>query len=450
MICKKCDSAVMDRAKFCPKCGTKIEVQTIALNSRTKKCPKCGEENSVAAKYCKADGYSFELSGESVPAPVPGGENSIHKVLCPKCGAAYAPGIKFCKNDGASLKSDVLAISAVSTEIKTGIKQETAAHPRMATGITPSVKTDAVTPLSTLSEKIDKEKSIYSMTSSSNKTKSVTVAIVVLTLLFLTGAGSYLYLTGRILKKPEQMAMSINDELKSNGLNIYCVIDKDWIVTLKGATRSARDKDVASNIIRAHKEIKGINDAVRLLADPAEVKAAIDTALRNSGIIDIRVDVDENLIATLQGVAHDEAEKESALKLVTEFGNASAIKDNIQVKVFAPPSSIPIENPAPAPQPMRPVVRPKAEVNRRELTRQQNVVPPHQQPGVTDLAKFEGEINRALRNAGLSGITAEVGDNMNVTLKGSTLNPAHKSKAFDIANSYSGVNKVRDRIFVVQ
>ncbi|MGQ9619129.1 MAG: zinc-ribbon domain-containing protein [Candidatus Aminicenantia bacterium] len=48
MICETCKATIPDTAKFCPRCGAKVEI--------VKKCPSCGAEYPVTAKFCKKDG----------------------------------------------------------------------------------------------------------------------------------------------------------------------------------------------------------------------------------------------------------------------------------------------------------------------------------------------------------------------------------------------------------
>ncbi|MFZ6017843.1 MAG: zinc-ribbon domain-containing protein [Nitrospirota bacterium] len=53
MICIKCKTNISDTAKFCPKCGVKVE---IAKAEDVVICPKCGTPNPLTAKFCKKDG----------------------------------------------------------------------------------------------------------------------------------------------------------------------------------------------------------------------------------------------------------------------------------------------------------------------------------------------------------------------------------------------------------
>lgn len=69
MICSKCNSTFADNARFCPKCGTKVEENPTVSSILLKKCPKCGTENPSSAKFCKVDGYNFQEAEENAQKP---------------------------------------------------------------------------------------------------------------------------------------------------------------------------------------------------------------------------------------------------------------------------------------------------------------------------------------------------------------------------------------------
>lgn len=432
MICKKCNNTFAETAKFCPKCGTKAENQVAVQDTKMKKCPKCGAENLFSAKFCKVDGHNFQQAEEKAIASTVDAKKTPDKVLCPKCGAAYDFGVKFCKKDGTSLQKDGPVKEAVAIpEIRSETKQSPATPQRSQTA-TAAPKGVIVKP--TVLPKNDKKiEQPRAEKAGGHKTTKILIAAVVLVLLIIAGVGSYLFFTGYIGNNPDKIAAKINDELKGKGLTVYCEIDKNWTATLKGTIRNAADKDVATGVVNTHKEVKDLKYDIQMPLSPSEVKAAIDNALRDGGIRDIYTEVDHNLTATLKGFAGNENEKESAMKIVAALGKAKDVKDNIQIQAAMPqpvaPAKPPIVKPTPKPQP---------------------TPQPSPQPAPPDPAKIEGELNRALRNAGLRGITAEVSDDFSVTLKGSIGSDDDKNRAFEIAKSFNGIRKVRDRIFVVK
>jgi len=67
-----------------------------------------------------------------------------------------------------------------------------------------------------------------------------------------------------------------------------------------------------------------------------------------------------------------------------------------------------------------------------------------------DPAKVEGKLNRLLRSSGIVGVTAEVGGNMSVTLKGTVSSGKDKARALSLAKGFKEVSGVRDIIFVIE
>jgi hypothetical protein len=67
-----------------------------------------------------------------------------------------------------------------------------------------------------------------------------------------------------------------------------------------------------------------------------------------------------------------------------------------------------------------------------------------------DPIRLEGEINRSLRSDGLGGLSAQVTDDLIVTLKGSVTSASQKDHAMQVVRSFSGIRSVRDQVFVVE
>jgi osmotically-inducible protein OsmY len=276
------------------------------------------------------------------------------------------------------------------------------------------------------------------------KMKKIVIAAVIFVLLILAGATCYLYFAGYIGDRPDKIAMQINSDLEKKDIDLRCEIDKDWIATLKGSVRNVTDENVAKDIVYSHKQIKELKWDTQVQPSPSEIKTAIDSALMASGIKGINVDVDNNFTATLTGIITNESERENAIRIATGQGKAKNVKDNLQIQTqqLATSEAAPA---APAPSSSPPVEiqekpSPKVEKRHRIIIK----------PIVKDPAKIEGDINRALRNAGMDGITAEVSDNFSVILKGSIGNEEDKNRAIQIAKSFNGIRNVRDRIFVVR
>ena len=226
-------------------------------------------------------------------------------------------------------------------------------------------------------------------------------------MLVIAGSGGYLYYTGFIGKTPAKLGEQINNELKAKGLNLYCEIDKNWTATLKGSVKSAAEKETAMGIVKAHKEVKDVKDELQPQVSPSDLKLAIDNALSGAGFMDIHAEVDENLIATLQGTALSESEKADAVNTAKAVDKVKDVKDNIQVEAAPPPAETASQPPLPAEQP-RQKRRSGGETGRRHPSESASLDP----------FELEVKINRALQKAGLRKVRARVGERLNVFLNG--------------------------------
>ena len=224
--------------------------------------------------------------------------------------------------------------------------------------------------------------------------KGLLVAVILLVLLVVAGAGGYLYYTGFIGKTPAKLGEQINNELKAKGLNLYCEIDKNWTATLKGSVKNPAEKETAMGIVKAHKEVKDVKDELQPQVSPSDLKLAIDNALSGAGFMDIRADVDENLVATLSGTALSESEKADAVNTAKAVDKVKDVKDNIQVQAAPTPAETASQPPLPAEQPKQ-----KEEIP-QEAERAMACRHPSESASL-DPFELEVKINRALQKAGL-------------------------------------------------
>lgn len=67
-----------------------------------------------------------------------------------------------------------------------------------------------------------------------------------------------------------------------------------------------------------------------------------------------------------------------------------------------------------------------------------------------DLPRLEGQINRALRAAGIDGVTAQVNDAAVVTLKGVVKGAQDRQKALEIVKTFKEISQVNDIIFIIE
>jgi len=413
MICRKCNANIADNAKFCPTCGAKVELAE-TKGIQTKRCPSCGTENPVAAKFCKTDGYNLQ---EVQPAK---GESSaeVEKpkdvIFCPQCKTPYPITARFCKNDGTFLKEEI------SPPID---RLEVSKH------IQTKRKVGEVAP---------------------RKLSKIKIVLTFLGLvLILAGTGGYLYLSG-FFKDPLEIQEKINTELKGKELNnISITINKNWVATVSGVVNDLSHKDQALNIVRSYKEVKEVIDSIQVRL-PSEIEKDINYALKDGGIKEIYAEVGENLVTTLKGIAENEEAKAKAINIVRAYNNDfKVLKDEIQIKPSPDTTSESIPGRGNQHVPLAPPGGPAAPPEKTPAAPQQSFPSPLPKPIKIDSAKLEGEINKKLRNVGLMGVTAEVSDDLYVTLKGSVMSDTEARMAHKIAKDFEGVKGVNNKIFII-
>ncbi|MBI4756611.1 MAG: hypothetical protein HY778_14585 [Betaproteobacteria bacterium] len=65
-------------------------------------------------------------------------------------------------------------------------------------------------------------------------------------------------------------------------------------------------------------------------------------------------------------------------------------------------------------------------------------------------ADLQAAVESAIRTAGVSGVTAQVKDDLTITLKGSLSDPGLKDRAFQAARAVARGHPVKDRVFIVE
>jgi osmotically-inducible protein OsmY len=455
MICKKCNNSIPDAAKFCPKCGAKIEIPA-AQDIQTKKCPSCGAENPASAKFCKVDGYNFqqaEKKREERPTEV---EKPSNLLFCPKCGASYPLTAKFCKKDGTSLQQVTGTVEIRKPDTKEGeIKPDATIESKAEAAITETKaveeppekvpvpekpkdfivcpKCGTTNPLTakfckkdgaplkedikpSLVREIQPEVPVKPAIKESGPPKAesrkkairktskiwVWITICGVVLIILCG-GSYLYFSDLIGKKPESLQKKINMELEEKKLDSISVqVDKEWVATVSGIVGKPIYRSEALNIVKSHKEVKEIIDNIQTTGD---MEKKINNALKDEGINEIYANMDDNLITTLKGFASSEGEKAKAVNIARGFKELKDLKDEIQIKT---PSEIVKDN----------------------------------------TARIEEEMNQKFRKRGLKNIYAQVGEDLVATLSGTAKSNDDKTLAINIAKSYRELRGLTDNIRV--
>lgn len=140
--------------------------------------------------------------------------------------------------------------------------------------------------------------------------------------------------------------------------------------------------------------------------DIAMLEVEINRALRKKGIYGIYVEVDADLVASLTGASIAKKDREKALALIASYKELAGVREAIT-------SNRPI-----SPQ--------------------------------GSSAELAGQINNALRDAGIRGVVAEVNGALQVTLKGVVRSAEEKNKAFEITGLFKDAKRIKDLIFIVE
>ena len=343
--------------------------------------------------------------------------------------------------------------------------------------------------------------------------KPLLVAVAALLAVALSAAGGA-YWFGYVGNRQASVQEKINAELGGKGLsNVKVTVAKDWKTTAEGTVGSQPEKQQALALINGHSGLKEITDNIRVKPTREELAQRLTKALADAGMSQVTAQVDEGLTAVgLNDPTLGPEDRAKAEALVVSEATAAGIASiKVAHAPVAPPPPAPSE--APIQPPAIDVVAIQAAINAQlrkggleSISARvdaegnatlQGTVPAAKdkdrairlalaQPGVTgvndsirvvapappppspppvakreeappppaaarpDPAKLEGEINRALRSGGAGGVTAEVGNDFSVTLKGSATSAAQKERAFQIARQFRNVANLKDRVFVVE
>ena len=237
-------------------------------------------------------------------------------------------------------------------------------------------------------------------------------------------------------------------------------LDTDLMATLHGSANSLEEKDRMLALAKGVAGVKGIRDEIEVAApetlpepknsdlaaaeppaastplppqaaprqvvDRAALDRELNARLRANGVGSVTGRVNPDMSVALSGTVRSAGERNRALTIGGSLPGANGVRETIQIAApqvdrLAPPQAPPQAAP-PAPPP---------------------------QAAAIDPAKLEGDINRALRSRDINSITAQVNDDMSLTLKGSA-SAAEKERAMQLARQVRGIRGVKDKIFVVE
>lgn len=476
MICQSCKAEVAGSPKFCPKCGAKFDVSAVP-----------------------APAPPTQAMAESAPAPASGAPQD--SVICPKCGTPNLPTARFCKKDGIALRGETSSQPPAAplaspqhasqpTASRTQTAFQPAQHPTsksrktiliagmvgvvvLASGIggylwwAGYVGDRQGSVAQTLNAELS-SKGLGSVKVDVGKDWKTAVEGQVASqaekdqALALLNQNKKLKIIDNIRVKPSRadIEQRINKALADAGMKqVTAQIDEQLTtVTLNDPDLGPEDRAKAEKlVISSTADVTGATSVQVAHAAPtpqpaaplpapsvattpspapppvdiASIERGLNEALRSEGLSGVSARVDANGNVNLQGAVAKSEDKDRAILLALSQAGVTGVGDFIQVTPPAPAAAtVRVAPPAP-PQAAASVQAPARTAAR-------------------DPAKLEGEINRALRSRGVGGVSAQVGDDFSITLKGSTTSAAQKDQAFQIARRFKGVGAVKDRVFVVE
>ena len=470
MICQGCKAEVAGNPKFCPKCGSKFDVSNVqapappiqamaepapAIASVPPQdsiiCPKCGTLNLPTARFCKKDGTPLwdGASSQQPAAPLAAPEPTV-----PRTYTAFQP----VQHPTSKSRKTILIVSMVGVVMLTsGI----GGYLYWAGYVGDRQGSVAQTLNSELSSK-----GLGSVKVTVNKEWKTAAEGLVGSLaekdqaLALLNQHKKLKIIDNIRVKPSRVDMEerINKALADAGMKqVTAQIDEQLTtVTLNDPGLGPVDRDRAEKLVIAatadaagatsvkvahatptpqppapSSKTEGAPSPAPPPVDVTSIENGLSEALRSEGLSGVSARVDANGNVNLQGAVATREDKDRAIRLALSQAGVTGVNDFIRVTPLASAAATVRVNPPAPPRAAAPITAPSSVAAR-------------------DPAKLEGEINRALRSRGVGGVSAQVGDDFSITLKGSTTSAAQKDQAFQIARQFKGVGAVKDRVFVVE
>lgn len=413
-------------------------------------CPRCGTLNSRSARFCKKDGFPLRVGPDQVPrgtgyplrpSPIPG------PALRPDALGPRRPSAALLV--GALVATLVVAAGAGGAAYWLGYVGDR--QGTLAESINGELQNKG---LSTIRVAVARD---WTATASGTATTQAQKDQAVALIRQHQGLKSVTE-TIQVVADPAEAEKGLNKALADAGLSqVSAQVSRtnDQLVAVLGGILNAGDEAKLEQALAAAPAIKDFKrnyqvafpppaaaaeaslappetpPAQAKVVNPAEIERRVAQALSANGFRSVSVRVDAQGNVRLSGKVASQAEDNRVVETALAVDGVLGVDDALDIAAAAPASA---------------VVPPAEVVPRLEIPRP---APPPPRPP-QDPAKLEGDINRALRNGGLDGITAQVGEDFAVTLKGAATSDEGKRRAFQIAKGHKGVRGVRDKIFVVE
>lgn len=471
----------------------------IPLANDTVACPKCGTANLSTAKFCKKDGYPLQAAGAvtpptavqppvavqpavlaaqpaamaspvtpPAPKPAPQAVPAIQPapvVSRPAVSAAPRAPVKPVSAKsrkgmmiGAAVGAAILAstgggyaywagyVGNRQGSVQNEINAELGTHGLRNIKVT--VNHEWVASLAgTVPNQSDKDQA-FGLVSGHAELKSIVNEV-------------------QIESNAADIEKNLNKALAEAGFSSVptAQLDTDLMATLHGSANSLEDKDRMLALVKGVAGVKGIRDEIEVAApetipepensdmaaveppavepplppqvapqqvvDRAALDRELNARLRANGVTGVTGRVNPDMSVALSGTVRSADERYRALTIGGSLPGANGVRETIQI---AAPQVVKLGRPqAPTQAPQQPAEPP---------------APPPQAAAI-DPSKLEGDINRALRSRDINSITAQVNDDMSLTLKGSA-SAAEKERALQLTRQVRGIRGVKDKVFVVE
>jgi osmotically-inducible protein OsmY/ribosomal protein L40E len=383
--CEKCNTQLLDTAKFCSKCGAPTQHKKPIASEEPNQnlCPKCGTENPSGAKFCKKDGFRLADAEMTLPTPSIALEDSSPLPMLRTDTLPETAPISSCippKQDSVKLTESSDDNTAFDARFNRVESHESDADQLQNERTEKSEETVAATPRIDMVRRDSVDGKSRYLINRSLILPSVIVLFVVIVVL----SGWYFFnRQSPVAQQPPQGIESI----------------------AKSQNQSAPKEQAKPPIDPKHTEpAHPVKSPGSTKKNATELEMRINSELKEKGVGTISIKIDPDMKGIARGQVNDEATKARGLEIVATYKQLKKVDDRIHVK----------------PQETK-----------------------------VDPAKIEGELNRAFRSAGIGSVTAEVDDTMMATLKGTVQSKQDQEKALSIAKSFRVLQSYKNIIFVI-
>ncbi|MBF0515888.1 MAG: BON domain-containing protein [Nitrospirae bacterium] len=402
MICYMCKNNIPKDAAKCPVCGVKAMPFVGA-----KTCPNCGTVNPVSARFCISDGYSFEEAFEEAEAGEEVDEYDEGDYYEEEMAKAKP------KKRHGVLRLFMWLFIAVFCLVGSAVVGYNVFKPKTYLLESQAMEALAGAGLHDVSVKVDLSKTAKLAGTVKTADEKAFAEVIVKKVPKILKVENNIMVT-QVVPKPEELEKTINKSLNSQGFpGIVVSVNTALAASIIGTVTSEYDRNKVLSIVKGNRDVKDIKDNLHVDASLAQPAPAV---------------------AAVEAVKHPAATPEP------EPDEPAATPEPTPSPVHTPhPTATPVTVPKPMPEPM------KQSIPMQQQQQPTAIVAPQPEPGT-----LEGAVNKALKSAGLTKITAQVDENLDVTLKGTVSGSRDKNKAFDATKHIKGVRKIKDKIFVVE